>query len=158
MQGQHLLRGIIARSRDGGPPRLKSRRPFVPAAQSFLDSTNQRRDANWINKAWSTTWCNKNTVLHAYCPTTQLASSDRHLPRLAWTRFNHLRTGVGRFKATLHKWGLCPSAACDCGADSQTAGHIINACPLYRPPNGMNGLLHHDEATTKRLVSGCPDI
>ena len=30
--------------------------------------------------------------------------------------------------------GLADSAACECGEPEQTADHIINSCPLYRPP------------------------
>ena len=35
----------------------------------------------------------------------------------------------------MKKWGLADSAACECGEPEQTADHIINSCPLYRPPN-----------------------
>ena len=30
--------------------------------------------------------------------------------------------------------GFSKSPAFDCGADQQTANHIITGCPLYRPP------------------------
>ena len=134
------------------------RRPFVPAALSLLETSRHERAAAWIEDAWSTAWRQKKTALHTYCPTPPASSLGRYLPRLAWTRLNRLRTEVGRFKASLHKWGLSSSAACDCGAELQTADHIIHSCPLYRPPNGMEGLLLLDEATTEWLVSGCPDI
>ena len=48
---------------------------------------------------------------------------------------NRLRTGVGRYKASMQRWGLADSAACDCGDPEQTAEHIINTCPLHRPPS-----------------------
>jgi len=39
------------------------------------------------------------------------------------------------------KWGLMPSANCSCGAEEQTADHILASCPLYHPPNGTLGLV-----------------
>ena len=52
-----------------------------------------------------------------------------------WTTLNRLRTGVGRYKASMKKWGLADSAACECGEPEQTADHIINSCPIHRPPS-----------------------
>ena len=51
---------------------------------------------------------------------------------------NRLRTGVGRFNANMHRWGLRPSAACPCGAEEQTAHHIIHECPTFPPPNDLD--------------------
>ena len=48
---------------------------------------------------------------------------------------NRLRTGVGRYRAAMKKWGLADSAACECGEPEQTAEHIINSCQLHRPPS-----------------------
>jgi len=56
------------------------------------------------------------------------------LPRAAWVRLNRLRTGVGRFRSCLHKWGMAPSAACECDAKkNKTANHVLQ-CPIHRPP------------------------
>lgn len=57
------------------------------------------------------------------------------LPRRQWTTLNRLRSGVGRFNAAMQRWGLADSAACECGDPEQTADHIINTCPRYRPPS-----------------------
>ena len=35
----------------------------------------------------------------------------------------------------MNKWELADSAACECGKPEQTADHIINSCPLQRPPS-----------------------
>jgi len=40
----------------------------------------------------------------------------------------------------MHKWDLVPSSNCRCGAEEQTADHILVSCPLYHPPNGTLGL------------------
>jgi len=49
-------------------------------------------------------------------------------PRPSWVELNRLRTGVGLFRSTMHKWGLIPSANCRCGAEEQTADHILASC------------------------------
>ena len=64
--------------------------------------------------------------------TLEKASREKNL--VHWTTLNRLRTGVGRYKASMKKWGLADSAACECGEPEQTADHIINTCPLHRPP------------------------
>lgn len=46
------------------------------------------------------------------------------LSQLTWTRLDHRRMVIGRFKAYFHKWRLTPCAGCDCGAESQTAEYI----------------------------------
>ena len=58
------------------------------------------------------------------------------------------------------RWGLSKSPACDCGADQQTANHIITECPLNRPPNGLHGLIDvdADAATREWLLSKFPEI
>ena len=45
-------------------------------------------------------------------------------------------------------------------ADKQTANHIITECPLYRPPNGLHGLIDvdADAATCEWLLSKFPEI
>ena len=52
------------------------------------------------------------------------------LSRKHWTTLNRLRTGVGRYRASMKKWGLADSAAGECGEPEQTADHII--IPLFK--------------------------
>ena len=82
------------------------------------------------------------------------------LPRQTWVKLNRLHTGVGRSNADMWRWCLSRSPACDCGADQQTANHIITECPLYRPPNGVHGLIDvdADAATREWLLSKFPEI
>ena len=51
------------------------------------------------------------------------------------TTLNRLRTGVDQYKASKKKWRLADSAPCECGEPEQTADHIINSCPVHRPPS-----------------------
>ena len=103
-------------------------------------------------------WAVNTSRLHGFVPDVGFPPSGVDLPRLAWVRLNRLRTGVGRFRSSMHKWGLTPNAACECGAEEQTADHVTLECPLYRAPNGMNGLLSVDGDTVTWLLEVCPDI
>jgi len=49
------------------------------------------------------------------------------LPRTAWVRLNRLRTGVGRFRSCLYKWGMAPSAVCECGAEKQKSRPMMRS-------------------------------
>ncbi|XP_071488836.1 hyalin-like [Diadema antillarum] len=59
----------------------------------------------------------------------------------------------------MHQWGLCTSAACQCGAPEKTAQHILNECRDLQPPDNMD--LSHPtpetgiDNTPPTLV--CPD-
>jgi len=70
---------------------------------------------------------------------------------------NRLRTGVGRFRSCLHKWGIASSAVCEFGAE-QTVDHVVLQCPIHRPPHGLHGLAVLDDETTEWLLSTCPEI
>ena len=78
------------------------------------------------------------------------------LPRAAWVKLNRLRTGVGRFHSSMHKWGLAPSPNCKCGASEQTADHVLTACPIHRPPHGAQGLTVLDDETRCWLNTSLP--
>jgi len=79
------------------------------------------------------------------------------LPKPFWVRLNRLRTGVGLFRSTMHKWGLVPSANCSCGTE-QTADHMLASCPLYQPPNGTLGLAAPDNDTVDWLKTTALNI
>ena len=51
-------------------------------------------------------------------------------------KLNRLRTSVGRFYSSMHKWGLAPSPNCECSAFEQTADHVLTACPIHRALHG----------------------
>ena len=140
--------------------RLKSRHPFVPAARELPANLNQLdiRAAGWAEHSWRSEWNNRNTRLHHFIYNIDTSPSGMHLPRRSWVRLNHLRTGVGRFRSSLHNWGMVPSAACDCGAKNQTAKHIPAHCPMFSPPHGITGLARLDDDTITWLHESCPDI
>jgi len=45
----------------------------------------------------------------------------------------------------LHKWGMAPSAACECGAEEQTVDSVVLQCPIHQPPCGLHGLTVLDD-------------
>ena len=79
--------------------RLKSRRPFVPAAQKLLDSLTEShiRAAQWMDYAWNMEYLKSASRLHAFIPRVIPKPLGMGLPRTSWVKLNRLRTGVGRF-------------------------------------------------------------
>ena len=100
---------------------------------------------------------NTNERLRTLLPDTGTHTPGMTLPRRAWVRLNRLRTGVGRFRSCLYKWGMASSAACECGAE-QSVEHVVLHCPIHRPPHGLHGLTVLDDETTEWLLNTCPDI
>ena len=84
------------------------------------------------------------------------AHPEMTLPRGAWVWLNRFRTGAGRFRFCLYKWGMVFSAACGCDAE-QTDDHVVLQCPIHRPPHGLHGLTVLDD-TIEWLLNICPVI
>ena len=145
----HILHGLLSGSSDTGQVRLKSRRPFVPAARNLLDNLARLgiRVSEWTNLKWKTEYCEGASRLRAFVPRTGSRPVGMGLSRAAWVKLNRLRTGVGRFHSTMHKWGLAPSPNRECGASEQTADHVLTACPIHRAPHGARGLTVLDDET-----------
>ena len=88
--------------------RLRSRRSFVPAARNLLNNLARRgiRASEWTNHKWKTEYCENASRLRAFVPETGARPVKMGLPRAAWVKLNRLRTGVGRFHWSMHKWRL----------------------------------------------------
>jgi len=108
----------------------------------------QQYAAQWADHQWNAEWAE---------------SRHRHLPlgmtlrRRAWVRLNRLRTGVGRFRSCLYKWGMACFAACECDAEEQTVDHVVLQCQIHRPPHRLHGLTVLDDETTEWLLNICPE-
>ena len=122
--------------------RLKSRRPFVPAARKLLQDLTELDilAAQWTDFKWSTEYSKCSSDLRAFIPRTSTRPIGMSLPRSSWVRLNRLRDGVGCFQSFMHKWGLATTSNCKCGAAEQTAEHIILTCPVHRTPTEIRGL------------------
>ena len=102
----HILYGLLSGSSDTRQVRLRSRRPFVPIARNLLDNLARLgiRASEWTNHKWKTEYCENASRLRAFVPETGARPVGMGLPRVAWVKFNRLRTGVGRFHSSMHKW------------------------------------------------------
>ena len=68
----HILYGLLSGSSDTGQVRLRSRRPFVPAARNLLDNLARLgiRASKWTNHKWKTEYCESASRLRAFVPGT----------------------------------------------------------------------------------------
>ena len=127
MRPDHILHDLLAGPSDIQGERLQSRRPFVSAGRSLLSDLSKLdiRPSEWMDYKWNMEYSNITSELHEFVPKVTTSPMGTGLPRQAWVVLNRLRTGVGRFKSSMHKWGLAPKPTCEYGASEQTASHII---------------------------------
>ena len=125
----YILYGLLSGSSDTRQVRLRSRRPFVPGAWNLLNNLARLgiRASEWTNHKWKTEYCKNASRLRAFVPGTGARPVGMSLSRAAWVKLNRLRTDVGRFHSSMHKWDLAPSPNCECGASEQTADHVLTA-------------------------------
>ena len=126
-------------------------RPFAATCSSFYRGKDKSPFVLMVGK------CCRYALLDA-TPRLRQILPGATLPRRAWVRLYHLRTGVGRFCSCLYKWGMASSAACECGAEEQTVHHVVLQCPIHRPPHGLHGLTAVDDETIEWLLNICPEI
>ena len=145
----HIFYGLLSGSSDTRQVRLRSRRPFVPAARNLLNNLARLciRASEWTNHKWNAEYCKNASRLRAFMPGTSARPVGVGLPRAAWVKLNRLRTGVGRFHSSMHKWGLAPSLNCECAASEKTADHVLTACLIHWAPDGARGLTVLDDET-----------
>ena len=149
MDPDHILYGLLSGSSDTRQVRLRSGRPFVPGARNLLDNLARLgiRGSEWTNHKWKSEYCENVSRLRTFVPETGARPVWMGLPRAAWVKLNRLRTGVGRFHSSMHKWDLAPSPNCECGASEQTIDHVLTAFPIHRAPHGARGLTVLDDET-----------
>jgi len=81
------------------------------------------------------------TKLRILIPDTGTCLHGMTFPTRAWIRFNCLRTGVGRFRSCLCKWGMLSSAASECVAEEQTVNHVSLRYRIHQLTHGLHGLM-----------------
>jgi len=101
----------------------------------------------WADYQWNAERTDSPTRLRIFIPDTGTHPPGMTLPGRAWVQLNRLRTGVGRFRSCLYKWGMASSVACECGAEEQTVDPVVLQCPIHRPPHGLHGLTVLDDET-----------
>ena len=100
----HILHEQLVGKQNAHQGRLKSRRPFVPAAQKLLDSLTESDipAAQWMDYAWNIEYLKSASRLHAFIPRASSKPLGMNLPRTSWVKLNRLRTGVGRFHSSMY--------------------------------------------------------
>ena len=91
----HILHGLLSGFSDTRQVRLRSRRPFVPAARNHLDNLARLgiRASEWTNHKWKTEYCENASRLRAFVPETGARPVGMGLPRTAWVKLNRLWLG-----------------------------------------------------------------
>ena len=102
--------------------RLKSRKSFMRTVRPLDSSPSNTRLQMWNTKL---TDVPTSTKMGLEAAETLPAGSDQEW--LCWRSLNRLRTGVGRAKTTMRRWGYIDdtqSVNCDCG-EPQTMAHLL---------------------------------
>jgi len=136
----HLLHSALTRLSSADARRLKSRYPFVPAAQQLIcSSDNKQHTCGALGGLPMECGVGRQTrKTPHFNPRHRYSTPGANFPRRAWVRLNRLSTGVGRFRSCLYKWSVASSVASECGAEEQTIDHVVLQCPIHRPP-------HHED-------------
>ena len=99
---------------------------------------------------WREDWKSALVVNHSLVRDPAIRQPGFALRRRQWCLLNRFRTGQGRCRACLKRWGQATSDLCDCG-EIQTMSHIVDACPLTKFEGGLQALHEADEAAAEWL-------
>ena len=144
-----ILHEQLVRQQDAHQGRLRSRRPFVPAAWKLLGSLSEMkiRVKQWTKHKWNADYLESTSRVRAFIPRVSSRSLGMSLPRTSCVRLNRLRSSVERFHSSMYKWSLAPSPNCECVATEQTADHVISSCLIHHVSKGTRGLQVFDDVT-----------
>ena len=145
----HILYGQLIGQQDAHLGRLRSRRPFVPAAWKLFGSLSKLniRVKQWTKHEWNADHLESISRVRAFIPRVSLRPFGMSLARTSRVRLNRLQTGVGRFHSSMYKWSLTPSPNCKCGAIEKTTDHVISSCLIHHVSRGTRSLQVLDDAT-----------
>ena len=108
------------------PSRLKSRKSFLHAVQPLSQPPQTARLTLWEEQRIA-----KQHLAKLPIPTSEQLAPGHKSEWKLWKSLNRLRTGMGRSKTNLSKWGYADTAdtTCECGTSEQTMQHLLR-CPL----------------------------
>ena len=100
----HILDGQITEPLAARKKRLKSRRPFVPAARKLSHNLSELsiRASQWTNLIWDTKHSKSMSALGVYIPRVSTRPIRMSLIRTTWVKLIRLRAGVGCFGSSMH--------------------------------------------------------
>ena len=128
--------------------------PWLCHKRKDLLSTTLPNDtkAHWVPRMWSVEWQPSTSRLREYITSPSRSCPWSDLPKPGSNSIGYaLESGVSML--ICGDVGLSKSPACDCGADQQTENLIITEFPLYRPPNGLHGLIDVDADASNSWVA-----
>jgi len=141
----HPLHTLVRSAQFLGTQHLHSRRPFQRHAAALMNSGNNLPESRIV--AWESATPPTQFLV---APAVSLPSGSV-LPLSLWVALNRLRTGVYRFGTGRYRWGMLDTPKCICGAEKQSASHIIFDCNILRPPNCLEDLWSLNINNTKWL-------
>ena len=123
------------------PSRLKSRKSFLHAVQPLSQPPQTARLALWEEQRLA-----KQHQAKLPIPTSEQLAPGHKSEWKLWKSLNRLRTGMGRSKTNLSKWGYADTAdtACECGTSEQTMQHLLR-CPLLENECSLEDLATANE-------------
>ena len=118
----HVLHEQLVGQQDAHQGRLRSRRPFVPAAWKLLGSLSKLdiRVKQWTKHKWNADYLESTSRVRAFIFRVSLRPLGMSLPRTSRVRIDRLRTSLERFHSSIYKWGLAPSQNCELGKTSES--------------------------------------
>ena len=124
------------------PSRLKSRKSFLHEVQPLSQPPQTARLTLWEEQRSA-----KQHLAKLPIPTSeQLAPGHKSEWKLWKSLTYRLRTGMGRSKTNMSKWGYADTAdtACECGTSEQTMQHLLR-CPLLENECSLEDLATANE-------------
>ena len=109
--------------------RLKSRRSFLATVSALEDNIASTRIKLWNERLKKHQQDN-----HMFINPSESLPPGSKLPWITWRSLNRLRSGMGRCKRNMLKWGYIDGAAdCECMEGIQTMPHLLRCNRLHHP-------------------------
>ena len=123
------------------PSRLKSRKSFLHEVQPLSQPPQTARLTLWEEQRSA-----KQHLAKLPIPTSEQLAPGHKSEWKLWKSLNRLRTGMGRSKTNMSKWGYADTAdtACECGTSEQTMQHLLR-CPLLENECSLEDLATANE-------------
>ena len=104
---------------------LKSRRSFLSHVQPLTTSQEETRFQLWKKRLE-----NNSPPTDMGIPSSEALPPVSEAPQIQWKTLNHMRTGTGRSKAAMARWGYeTGQTTCECREEDHTMLHCLG-CPL----------------------------
>jgi len=149
MELGHPFHSTLTRWPGGNARHLKSRDPFVPAAQQLISSSNNNRSAViWADRRWNAEWLQSTTSLRTFIPdigtpTPGMSCQKQRGPGLAASA---PVSNVSAPAYTNRVWPLLWFVR----LVQRNRPFAMLSCPVHRPPHGAHGL-----AVSTLQLDGC---